>query len=730
MSGGPYRPNEGLDGPSRGFGGPGQGFNDPGRGFGGPGQGFGGPSLPPVPPSPPPMPAGPPPAPPDAWRALATALLNLSGLGLGYALLRRWVLTAVCWAATAVLLLVALPADADGIPGPRSPATPCSCWRRPSTAGSPACAPSRPGRTERPSRCCWVCCCSPYRPAARSGTRTPTTKPWSGRSSAGWSAPNDLVAASGRRSFGSAARDYRTALEVYRDIAVHHAGSRAAEKVPDSLRTYYTTVGAAYGHREYCAAVEPLKYLRTVPDTIPKEHLGSLAGWPDDRLATALYECGAGQLATGGADWVTRFGDLLDTFPRSGAAARVVPAVDAAVRKAEKAVDGDEPLRGRRAVARPRHPDRRPGRRGRGRGRPAGEGRGPGRPQRRHGPVRVRRRPVRGRRLRRGAEDHGAVRRRPREPPEPGPRREDRHSRRGRADPARGRGRSCPPRPPAAASPSPSRTTARTTSPSCTPARSPAVFTLKGCGGSQGVHARGHGDPGLQALQRQQQALPAAHHQPARRYHVLRAQAAGWQHRDPGIGHRQAQVRLRLHRGAPTRPSGWGPGTDRRAVPAGTRMPVSAAGRPGAVRRRSPRRRRPRRRPRRRRRAAPSPNRCSPGSRPEAEDAAEDAAEAEPPSEPPSAPPGRAARRRRAGRAARRRAARRGTGTAGGARAAGGGGRSAPAEPLPPVDPPVTSSVIAAVSFVLSASNGRDSSVSATEPSAPATALSMRTLNS
>src|SRR5689334_24628184 len=65
----------------------------------------------------PPMPASPPPAPPDAGRAVAVALLNLSGLGLGYALLRRWVLAAVCWAATVVLLLVALPADADGVPG-------------------------------------------------------------------------------------------------------------------------------------------------------------------------------------------------------------------------------------------------------------------------------------------------------------------------------------------------------------------------------------------------------------------------------------------------------------------------------------------------------------------------------------------------------------------------------------------------------------------------------------
>ncbi|AKN74405.1 hypothetical protein QR97_35915 [Streptomyces sp. PBH53] len=296
-----------------------------------------------MPPSPPPMPAGPPPAPPDARRALAIALLNLSGLGLGYALLRRWVPTAACWAATAVLLLVALPADADGIPK-AALAGYAVFLLAAAVHGGFAGLRTRPAQPHRAPLALLLGVLLLAVPAGgtlwyQDARDEAVERALLGR----LERADDLVAASGRRSFGSAARDYRTALEVYRDIAVHHAGSRAAGKVPDSLRTYYTTVGAAYGHREYCAAVEPLKYLRTVPDTIPKEHLGSLAGWPDDRLATALYECGAGQLATGGVDWVTRFGDLLDTFPRSGAAARVVPAVDAAVRKAEKAVDGDEP---------------------------------------------------------------------------------------------------------------------------------------------------------------------------------------------------------------------------------------------------------------------------------------------------------------------------------------------------------------------------------------------------
>src|SRR5690348_9350655 len=64
----------------------------------------------------PPMPSTPPPAPPDGLRAAAVGLLNLSGLGLGYALTRRWALMAACWFATGILLLVALPADPDGVP--------------------------------------------------------------------------------------------------------------------------------------------------------------------------------------------------------------------------------------------------------------------------------------------------------------------------------------------------------------------------------------------------------------------------------------------------------------------------------------------------------------------------------------------------------------------------------------------------------------------------------------
>ncbi|MFF2204978.1 hypothetical protein [Streptomyces sp. NPDC058145] len=291
----------------------------------------------------PPMPQAPPPAPPDGLRAAAVAVLNLSGLGLGYALVRKWLPMAACWAGTAVLLLVALPADPDGVPGLAlvlygvllllaavHGAVVGLRTRLTGPAGAPLAlllavlllaVPA--GGAVR------------YRDAREEAVQQALLDRLE--------RADHLVTAAGRHSFATARSDYLTALDVYRDLAVEHPGSRAAGQVPDRMRTYYTTVGAAYGHQDYCAAVEPLTYLRTVPRTMPKRQLGSLARWPDDRLATSLYECGSAGLTGGEADWVARFGDLLTAFPRSAPAARVAPAVDAAVRKAEKGVGGGEP---------------------------------------------------------------------------------------------------------------------------------------------------------------------------------------------------------------------------------------------------------------------------------------------------------------------------------------------------------------------------------------------------
>ncbi|MEU9450365.1 hypothetical protein [Streptomyces sp. NPDC048277] len=289
------------------------------------------------------MPSAPPPAPPDAVRATAVALLNLSGLGLGYLLVRRWIPMAGCLAATVVLLLVALPADADGVPGAALVLY----------AVLLLLAAVHGAFVGLRTRLVWP----GQRPVALVLGVVLLAVPVGG---ALWydgaqkeaveralldrlDRADKRVSAAGQEAFATAKSDYQDALAVYRDLAVNHSGSRAAAQVPDRMRTYYTTVAAAYSHNDYCTAIEPLKYLRTVPDSMPKNLLGTLTHWPDDRLATSLYECGAGGLTGGGADWVTQFGDLLSTFPDSGQAAKVVPAVDAAETKAAKAVSGSDP---------------------------------------------------------------------------------------------------------------------------------------------------------------------------------------------------------------------------------------------------------------------------------------------------------------------------------------------------------------------------------------------------
>ncbi|MFB8773825.1 hypothetical protein [Streptomyces broussonetiae] len=296
-------------------------------------------AIPPMPP----MPPGPPPAAPDGLRALAVALLNLSGLGLGYALLRRWLAAAVCLAVTAVLLFVALPADADGV---SSALVGCYLAFLLLAAVHGAVAGLR-------SPLVWP----GQRPLALALGVTLLAVPAGGavlyddaRDEAvekmlleRLTEADRLVAAAGDESWSTAEPDYREALAVYRDLSADHEGSRAAQRVPERMEVYYETVGAAYEEQDYCQAIEPLKYLRDVPDRMPDEALGSLATWPDDRLATSLYECGSGKLAAGEADWTTSFGQLLSTFPDAEQTAKVEPAVGSAVDRAAKGLGGDEP---------------------------------------------------------------------------------------------------------------------------------------------------------------------------------------------------------------------------------------------------------------------------------------------------------------------------------------------------------------------------------------------------
>ncbi|MEU5085335.1 hypothetical protein [Streptomyces sp. NPDC021356] len=295
--------------------------------------------VPPMPPRPP----APPPAAPDAVRAVAVALLNLTGLGLGYVLLRRWIPAGLCWAATAVLLVVALPADPDGVPAALLVAYAV-------VLGAAAAHGAVAGLRTRLS---WPASA----PVAAVLGLVLLAVPVGGGMLYGGARDeateqmlldrlqraDDLVRARANQPFDTAQAGFREALAVYAGLGHDHPGSRAAHRLPDRMTAYYRTVGAAYEQQKYCEAIAPLKYLRTVPDRMPKQTLGALATWPDPRLADALYACGSNELTGGQDGWTGHFGELLTAFPRSGQAAKAEPAVRSVVDRAAKDAQGDDP---------------------------------------------------------------------------------------------------------------------------------------------------------------------------------------------------------------------------------------------------------------------------------------------------------------------------------------------------------------------------------------------------
>ncbi|MDG9684478.1 hypothetical protein QC334_17420 [Streptomyces sp. DH18] len=315
------------------------GQRDDGAGFDGSGfGGFGG-AVPPPPSRAPDV--GPPP-PGAPLRAVGAALLNLTGLGLGYALLGRWARAAACWAATAALLWAALPADPDGVPGGVLVgyllvlvlAAADGAWiaRRSALGGAwrPALAVGLGV----------VLLAVPAGGAAVYGSARDEAREQMllDRLAAG----DERVRAASRQPFGSVKGEYAGALDVYRALGEDHPGSRAAKLVPDRLKTYYDAVSAPYAEKRHCEAVAPLTYLRTLPDSVDEKLLGALAAWPDEPLATSLYGCGVSRLGGPGGGG-TELGELLRTFPDSASAQQVGPAIGKRIKDQVAALKGAEP---------------------------------------------------------------------------------------------------------------------------------------------------------------------------------------------------------------------------------------------------------------------------------------------------------------------------------------------------------------------------------------------------
>ncbi|OLE20072.1 MAG: hypothetical protein AUG49_26160 [Catenulispora sp. 13_1_20CM_3_70_7] len=281
----------------------------------------------------------------ERLRAAAVGALNLSGLGLGYVMARRWVAAGVCWVATGILLLVALPARPEGVPGGvvaaylvflvivavhgavRALRTPVP-W---------------PRQTWVAAALALVLLAVPaggavlYDDARSNAVQTMLL----GR----LKQADDLVATARAQSFDNARPTYGAALTGYRDLLTDHRGSRAGKLVPDRLAAFYQTVAAPFTDGRFCEAVTPLAYLRTVPDTIPARELGSLATWPDDRLATSLLRCGtpAFEAADGSPGATSYFKQLITTFPSSAQAAQVPAAAAAAVDGTAAGLTGPDP---------------------------------------------------------------------------------------------------------------------------------------------------------------------------------------------------------------------------------------------------------------------------------------------------------------------------------------------------------------------------------------------------
>ena len=287
--------------------------------------------------------------PPDSWRAAAAGLFNLSGLGLGYVLMQRWPQAALCWIATGWLLVAALPAEPDGVPEG-------AVWAYGLVLVLAAAHGAWLGRRTRLTL--------PWRSTVAAGLGLVLLVVPAG-GAVGYEAAREeayqqmlldrlaktdrLVTAASQRDggFAAAKHDYERALKAYRALGDDHPGSRAAKRIPDRLDRFYDTVAAPYSEKEYCEALQPLRYLWKLPDTMGKQRLGSLAAWPEQPLATSLFECGIANL---GSDAVTQaeadggaLAALLRDFADSEPAAKVGPAVSAEIANQSKKLKGNDP---------------------------------------------------------------------------------------------------------------------------------------------------------------------------------------------------------------------------------------------------------------------------------------------------------------------------------------------------------------------------------------------------
>ncbi len=270
-------------------------------------------------------------------------LLNLSCLGLGYVLLRNWIGAALCWIATAALLVLALPADVDGVPlgllvgyGVFLLAVAADGARRGLRATLRIGTSFR--RLALPLAL--VLLAVPAGGSLAYGAARDEAKEQALLDRL--TAADGLVKSADGLAFDKAEPTFRKALDEYEKLGTEHAGSRAGKLVPVRLDTYFATISTPYEDKAYCDAVPRLTYLRGLPATVDKDLLGTRPAKTDEPLAHSLYECGAAGLGKAPYEPDPResFNELLKTFPKSTYAPRVAPAFEASIKTRTDALTG------------------------------------------------------------------------------------------------------------------------------------------------------------------------------------------------------------------------------------------------------------------------------------------------------------------------------------------------------------------------------------------------------
>ncbi|MGW2090783.1 hypothetical protein [Promicromonospora sukumoe] len=258
---------------------------------------------------------------PPSARPLTAALLNLSGLGLGYLHLRAWVRLPVALAATAGLVWVALPIGRE----------PIAVWWAVGYLGALALfaldaaflARRRDRRPARPTsrRTVW----SP-RAAGRVAWATLAVVPLLG---AGYAVVQhevledhlayDLDQAttsleSVGTAFGPFKKTYDTAYATYVGVAADHPATRAADRVPGLVDDLYTQAKTD----DPCTGLVVVRHFAE-PGTP-----GPLQGVAESEIPGALHDCGMRSAEAGNLDMSrTYLSELLADHPSSDPALSV-----------------------------------------------------------------------------------------------------------------------------------------------------------------------------------------------------------------------------------------------------------------------------------------------------------------------------------------------------------------------------------------------------------------------